>query len=191
MIQRDWCGPAGLSESEDAELVRLAQAGSLEAFTALYERYFAVVFSRVRYLVPEQDVEDVIQEIFITVMRSLKTFKGTSQFGTWLRTLTNRRIADYYRRRRPPEIEIDESMGDNDPRLMSGKPSVTLDESILLREALRSLPEDYREVLLLRFAEGLKFEEIARLRGQSLEAVKSLFRRAVATIRKQVGGTYD
>ncbi len=99
MIQRDWCGPAGLSESEDAELVRLAQAGSLEAFTALYERYFAVVFSRVRYLVPEQDVEDVIQEIFITVMRSLKTFKGTSQFGTWLRTLTNRRIADYYRRR--------------------------------------------------------------------------------------------
>jgi RNA polymerase sigma-70 factor (ECF subfamily) len=189
MIQRDLSSLAGLPALSDAELVHLAQEGSLEAFTVLYERYFPVVFSRVRYLVPEQDTEDVIQEIFITVMKSLKTFRGTSQFGTWLRTLTNRRVADYYRRRRLPEMEIDESLGDNDPRLVAEKPSVTLDESILLREALRSLPEDYREVLLLRFAEGMKFDEIARLRGQSLEAVKSLFRRAVVAIRKQVGGT--
>mgnify|MGYP000116291694 CR=1 FL=1 len=190
MIQRDSLGPVGLSALGDAELVHLAQEGSLEAFTVLYERYFPMVYNRVRYLVPEQDVEDVVQEIFITVMKSLKSYRGISQFSTWLRTLTNRRIVDYYRRRRPPEEEIDESLGENDPRLVSEKPSVTLDESILLREALRSLPEDYREVLLLRFAEGMKFDEIARLRGQSLEAVKSLFRRAVVAIRKEVGGSY-
>jgi RNA polymerase sigma-70 factor (ECF subfamily) len=170
----------------DDELIRLAQGGKLDAFNQLYERYLPVVYKRVRYVIPQSDVEDVTQEIFITMLKSLKSFKGAAQFSTWLRTLTNRRVADYYRRRNPAdsnqaldfgELELNEipDSGEN-----SGG---VLDERIMVRRALAAMPEQYREVLLLRFAEDLQFNEIAQIQGRSLEATKSLFRRAIADLR--------
>jgi len=63
----------------------------------------------------------------------------------------------------------------------------SLDDAIAIRKAMRALPEDYQDIVLLRFAEGLQFNEIAQLRGQSLEATKSLFRRAIAALRRQMG----
>lgn len=166
-------------QSEEHELLLSAKEGSLEAFTRLYEIYFPMVFRRVNYLVPYQDVEDVTQEIFIATMRSLKGFRGEAKFSTWLRTLTNRQVAEYYRRKRHPEVEISEQVQ------APHNPSAT-DEAIQLRQALRKLPEKYREVLLLRFVEEMPFNEIALHLGCSREAAKSLFRRAISALQKQV-----
>ena len=176
--------------SSDEELVHNAQQGSLEAFTTLYERYLPMVYKRVRYVIPEQDVEDVTQEVFIAVIKSLRGFRCESAFPTWLRTLVNRQVADYYRRRRPPEVELEiEGRGEaleNYPSLGAVDCNAAMDDSIVLRQALRALPDNYREILLLRFADGLRFAEIACVQGQSLEATKSLFRRAVAALQKHV-----
>jgi RNA polymerase sigma-70 factor, ECF subfamily len=176
------------ASSSDSLLVRLAQQGNRDAFSTLYERYLPMVFKRVRYAVPERDVDDVTQEIFIAAMRSLKGFKGDALFSTWLRTLTKRRIADYYRRKNPAQHELDMDIGEADDLIGEGDtaPGI-LDETIAVRRALRTLSDDYQEIVLLRFAEGLQFNEIAQLRGQSLEATKSLFRRAIAALRKQMG----
>ena len=173
----------------DNALIRMAKAGSLEAFSSLYERYLPIVYSRVRYTVPETDVEDVTQEIFIAVMKSLGSFKGSAQFTTWLRTLVNRRVADYYRKRNAAEMELAVDVSEADPSLPGlsiGSDTGLSDDRIMLRRALRRLSEDYREVLLLRFVEGMQFREIAQERGQSLEATKSLFRRSVVALRKQI-----
>jgi RNA polymerase sigma-70 factor, ECF subfamily len=160
------------------ELIRSAQQGKSEAFTALYEYYLPIVYNRVRYCVPEADVEDVTQEIFITTIRSLKSFRGEAKFSTWLRTLTTRQIANYYRRRHV-ESPLDEHLhAANNPSLA--------DDSLVLRQAFRKLPNHYREILLLRFAENMPFHEIARLQKRSLEATKSLFRRAFIALQKQV-----
>lgn len=177
------------STQSDEELVLAAQQGDLDAFNVLYERYLPMVYNRVRFTVPETDVEDVTQEIFIGVIRSLKSFKGDAQFSTWLRTLTNRRVADYYRSRNPAETELGSDISDADPSLEGLYVSANtgaIDDQIMLRRALRELPESYQDILMLRFVEGLQFNEIAEERGQSLEATKSLFRRAVAALRKQV-----
>jgi RNA polymerase sigma-70 factor (ECF subfamily) len=90
----------------DEELVRSAQQGRQEAFNLLFERHLPLVYNRVRYTVPEQDAEDVTQEVFIAAMRSLGNFRGESQFSTWLRTLTNRQVADYYRVETRPGLNI-------------------------------------------------------------------------------------
>lgn len=176
--------------SSDENLVGLAQQGNLEAFTILYERYLPCVFNRVRFTIPECDIEDVTQEIFIAVMRSLHGFRGEARFGTWLHTITRRQIAEYYRRRTPADnpVEIDRREEDDDmdeyPRIRVEAHNGALDDRIVLRQALRKLPENYQEVLLLRFAEGLQFNEIAKAQGVSLEATKSLFRRAVASLQR-------
>lgn len=191
MIQSNPDNEAEAKVLDDFELVRQAQDGQLDAFTSLYERHLPAVFQRVRYVIPEHDIEDVTQEIFITMMNSLKSFKGKSSFSTWLRTLTNRRVADYYRKRAREADAINVDISEMESSLKAERPSQAdmanvIDERIMLRSALSKLPEHYQEVLLLRFAEGLKFNEIANELDQSLEATKSLFRRAIAAMRNEV-----
>jgi len=177
----------------DEELVRLAQQGELDAFTQLYDRHLTSVYNHVRYRVPEQDVDDVIQEVFIAAMKSLESFRCEAKFSTWLRTITNRNIADYYRCREGLEEQL--NFTPDEMRSQIGKKAAIsearVDDRLILRRGFRALPEHYREVILLRFAEGLKFAEIAETRGQSLDAAKSLFRRAISKLRQQIDTFYD
>ena len=169
----------------DELLIRQFKDGNSNAFNELYQRHLTGVYKRVRYLIPEQDVEDVTQEVFIAVLKSLPSFRGEAQFGTWLRTLTNNKIAEYYRKRNrkreAPQVPLNDAL-----RYTEGNTTKVMEERIMLRKALSQIPDSYQEIILLRFAEGLQFNEIAELNGQHLEATKSLFRRAVAALRDQL-----
>ena len=169
----------------DERLIQRFKEGDLDSFAPLYERHLPAVYKRVRYVVPEADVEDVTQEIFIAAMQSLGAFRGESLFSTWLRTLTNYKVAEYYRKRNrkqdPREAPIAEA-----ELLPDGSNDLQLEERIALRRALSSMPEKYREVILLRFSDGMQFDEIAKNMGSNLESTKSLFRRAVAALRKNL-----
>jgi len=130
--------------------------------------------------------------VFIAVMKSLKSFRCESLFRTWLRTILQRQVANYYRQRGPDTVSFnqDDCLSEDDepytPIRITEDDCPNLDDRIILNQALRSIPCNYREILLLRFAEGMQFNEIAKQQGQSLEATKSLFRRAVAALHKQV-----
>ncbi|MBI3161901.1 MAG: RNA polymerase sigma factor [Chloroflexi bacterium] len=166
----------------DATLIQQFKDGDGEAFTALYHRHLPSVYKRVRYVVPEGDVEDVTQEVFIAASRSLASFRGDSQFGTWLRTLTNYSVAKFYRmrgrKREPLLAPLLEASGKTE-----GVSQKTLEDRMIIQSALQKLPDNYREILLLRLAEDMQFNEIAGLLDQNIEATKSLFRRAVAALR--------
>lgn len=166
----------------DNLLIQQFVQGDLDAFEILYERYVRKVYNRVRYVVAETDVEDVTQEVFFAALKSLHTFRGEARFSTWLRTLTNHKVAEYYRKRsrKKETMQIDLSYAET--RGDQSKAS-DLEDRITLRRALRELPQQYREVILLRFAEGMQFNEIARTLKQNPEATKSLFRRAMAALR--------
>lgn len=172
----------------DEELVRCAQAGDGAAFDLLYERYLDRVYRRVRCSIPQADVEDVTQEVFIAVIRSLKEFRGDSKFRTWLYTILSRKIADYYRRRDPVDFQPGNNRN-SDPmdvfeKIPGGTNFSTVDDIILVRQALQRLPAHYREIILMRFVDDLPFLEIAQLNGQTLEATKSLFRRAISNLQE-------
>jgi len=173
------------SDISDEHLIQQFVKGDLQAFDSLYHRHVRSVYNRVRYTVPETDVEDVTQEVFIAALRSLSSFRGDAKFSTWLRTLTNNKVAEYYRRqsRKKETMQVDlihaERKGD---RSSVGN----LEDRIALRRALNKLPEQYQEVILLRFAEGMQFNEIAEYLDQNPEATKSLFRRAMSALRKNL-----
>jgi len=173
--------------TSDEILIQQFKDGDTEAFDALYHRYLPSVFKRVRYVIPENDIEDVTQEIFIAALKSLPSFRGESQFGTWLRTLTNYKVAEFYRKRsrkqEPTLAPLSEASGRTE-----GYTSKMMEERIFIQHALQKLPENYREIILLRFAEDLQFNEIAQLMDQNLEATKSLFRRAISALRNHLDG---
>ena len=102
-------------DASDEILIQHFKAGRVEAFDLLYYRHLPNVYKRVRYVVPENDVEDVTQEIFIAALKSITSFRGDSKFGTWLRTLTNHKVAEFYRKRtrkqEPPLASLSEEIG--------------------------------------------------------------------------------
>ena len=172
-------------EASDELLVQHFKDGDKDAFETLYHRHISNVYKRVRYVIPEAEVEDVTQEVFIAVMKSLSSFRGDSQFGTWLRTLTNHKVAEFYRKRSRKQEPLLAPLSDAYGKT-EGSTSKMMEERIYIQKALNELPENYREVILLRFAEDLQFNEIAELTNQNLEATKSLFRRAIAALRNQL-----
>lgn len=156
----------------------------------LYTEFYPSVHRQVWNLVPHEYVDDITQEVFISVIHSLKSFKGKSKFSTWLYTITRREVANFYRRqnRRPSSIpqEIEEfeeilpsPAARNNPKLQ--------DELITLRHCIANLPDDYQEVILLRLVEEKKFKTIAADMHKSLEATKSLFRRAMQALKMELG----
>jgi RNA polymerase sigma factor (sigma-70 family) len=175
----------------DEELVQRAQKGSQDAFAELYERYLPGVYARVRFKVPTFEVEDITQEIFIATVKGLSQFKGEAKFSTWLWTLTSRKIADYYRSsrytlaRKSEEVDAVEQTA----RTNNNQSEHPQDERLVVECALGKLPAVYQEILLMRFVDEIPFSEIASQKGQTLEAVKSLFRRSVAALRKEMEQT--
>jgi RNA polymerase sigma-70 factor (ECF subfamily) len=183
------------SESEPARppipaLVKQAQKGDQDAFARLYAHFLPIVHRRVWHLVPTQDVDDVTQEVFIAVVKSLKSFRGEAKFSTWLRTLTNRQIANYYRNRDRKGHDIVDGVDPTDEQHAFMDTDMNMrrfEDFIALRNALLRLPEHYREILLLRFVERLRFKEISDEIDKSLDATKSLFRRALSALQEEVG----
>lgn len=163
----------------DEALVARFKGGDVNAFEALYDRYLHKVYARVRAQIPSSDVEDVTQEVFISVLRSLPAFRAISAFSTWVIAIANKKVADFYRRKylRPVE-SLEEHQG--------WQPAVEAKEGeTMVKEVLHKLHDRYREILIERLAEGRSFQEIAQLNGSSLEAAKSMYRRALETFKKE------
>lgn len=179
-----------LPSVSDESLIQQVVQGDLQAFDSLYHRYVKVVYNRVSYVVPETDVEDVAQEIFLAVFRSLPTYRGEARFSTWLRTLTNNKVAEYYRKRsrKKETMQVDLLHAERSSDQSNAK---SLEDRIALYSALSQLSYQHREVIMLRFAEGMQFNEIAKQFKKKLEATKSLYRRALSALKDQMDVTDD
>mgnify|MGYP000166420785 CR=1 FL=1 len=171
---------SNLDSLSDEALAQKARCGDRAAFEVLCTRHLPIVYNRLRALVPPDAVEDITQEVFIAAMHAVRRFHGRSTFRTWLSAITRHKVADFYRQRsrRPETTPIDDELQQSNGQ--------SWEEHAAVRIALSRLPEHYQEIILLRFAEGMPFQEIADVLGISLEATKSRYRRAIAAIAEEL-----
>ncbi|MBL7162393.1 MAG: RNA polymerase sigma factor [Anaerolineales bacterium] len=167
----------------EKKLIEAAQQGNQAAFGELYDHYLTKVYRRVCALVPETDVEDVTQEIFISVARSIGGFRGRSSFSTWIYRITKRRVADYYRKRERQVEQVELEKASQTP---SENSLGNTADALLLQQALRALPESHRDIILLRLADGLPFQEVADRLGIKLGAAKLRFYRAIEACKGKI-----
>ena len=162
----------------DEELVERIKSGDGEALDALIRAYLPKVHNRVHNLVPEADADDVTQDIFMSLVDSIDNFQGKSAFSTWFHRISMNKVADYHRRtsRRKEQSIEDESHETIDPW------KATNDE-LIVKETLMELADKHREILLMKFAEGQSFVEIAEKLNLTYEATRSRYRRAVEAAR--------
>ena len=162
-------------------MVKAAQQGDRAAFRQLYDHYLPLIYARVCALVPLTDAEDVTQEIFLSVARSIHGFRSRSTLSTWMNSIVGRRVADYYRRaaRQVPQVPLAD---DCDVPAEGNLGSV--EDELVVKQVLYSLPEHQREVILLRLVEELSLKEVASQLGIKVGAAKVRFYRAIAACRQ-------
>ena len=171
------------TDISDEYLIQQFVQGNQQAFDMLYHRYVKMVYNRVRYVTPETDVEDVTQEVFIAMLRSLPSFRAEAKLSTWLRTLTNNKVAEYYRKRsrKKDDMQVNLEYAERSSNHSNDDP---LEDRVTVRHALSRIPRPYREVILLRYAEEMSFNEIADYLNKNVEATKSLHRRAISSLKE-------
>ena len=176
--------PAQAASRPLGELLGEVARGDDRAFAELHRRFARVVHGIALARVAPSDAEDVVQEVFVRVHRSLATLRDPESFPAWICTLARNVSADAARKsgRRPPTEPLRDVPA---PAVVSPADDDGVRERVL--ERLRELPEAYRETLLLRLAEGLTGPEIAARTGLTPGSVRVNLCRGLARLRELLG----
>ena len=169
--------PAGHAV-EDGNLVRSAQAGDEAAFARLYERYARIVHAVLLARVDRQDVEDLVQDVFLTAWKRLDDLRDPAAFGGWISMIARNRATDAHRRT-AEFVELPADLAS------PGATSAGAEASAALA-AIRALPHAYRETLLLRLVEGLTGPEIAARTGLTPASVRVNLHRGMKMLRQEL-----
>jgi RNA polymerase sigma-70 factor (ECF subfamily) len=170
-----------------AALVDLARGGDAEAFGALYDHYSPAVYRFVYYRVSTTTLaEDLTSETFFRALRSMSTFQWQGKdFGAWLTTIARNLIVDHFKAGR---TRLETSTDDfSDRRETSDSPEEEVLAALtseVLRAAMKKLPTEQHECIVLRFLNGYSIAETAKSLGRSEGAIKQLQLRAVRNLAK-------
>jgi RNA polymerase sigma-70 factor (ECF subfamily) len=166
-------------ETDIARLVRGARGGDRAAFAELYQRFARMVHGVVLARIArhgQNDVDDVVQDVFVTALERLHELREPAAFGGWLATIARHRATDHGRRLRVMEALADD-LAARDPDHL---------EALAILETVRSLPEAYRETLILRLVEGMSGAEIADRTGLTPASVRVNLHRGMKLLREKL-----
>jgi RNA polymerase sigma factor (sigma-70 family) len=181
-------------------LIEQAKNGDQAAFKTIVETWQSLVYNTALGIVQNaEDAEDVTQEVFVKVHKSLKSFKGESKLSTWLYRITVTKSLDHERKKKTKKrVGVTRSIEGADDRERIDPPDfhhpgVALDQkenAAILFRVMKQLPENQRIAFTLHKLEGLSYAEISEVMKVSVSAVESLMHRAKANLQKLLIGYY-
>jgi len=170
--------------SDDATWVAAARDGDRAAFGQLYERYARMVHGVLLSKVPVGEVDDLVQDVFIRALRRLSTLREAASFGAWLAAIARNVAIDYHRRTVLEEPLTDDASDDEIKGGVSGGNHEGSAAAVF--EAVMSLPDAYRETLILRLVEGMTGPEIAARTGMTHGSVRVNLHRGMEQLRAKL-----
>src|SRR5215213_3903145 len=181
-----------LRDLTDGELLAKAITGREDSFEELVRRYQRPITSYVYRMVGNYDASlDVTQEVFIKVYNSMTRYSSEYKFSTWLYRIAHNAAIDYIRRRSPNEQSIETENKDGSYQLQIESPSPTPEQErersewrTEIEAVVKCLPAVYRELILLRHAQDLSYDEIAEITNLPLGTVKNRLFRAREMMRE-------
>ena len=176
-----------LNPMSDEDLMSQFQAGSVEAFDILVSRYKDPLTNYIyRFIGDMKECEDLLQETFLRVYRNRHSYRRIARFSTWLYTIAGNLARSEYRKRKRRRISSLQSINKNDEEYEMEVPDETFSPDIdtestiqdfYIQEALSQIPEEFREVVVLRDVQQLSYDEIAEITGLPMGTVKSRINR--------------
>jgi len=157
--------------------IRAVAAGDQDAFARLYADYARLVHAILLGRIPRRDVDDLVQEVFLTVFRRISELRDPAAFGGWIATIARNRATDHLRQMRE-QVELPADLAGGDP---------IETEAFAVLEIVRGLPEAYRDTLLMRLVEGMSGNEIAERSGLTPASVRVNLHRGMKLLREKLG----
>jgi RNA polymerase sigma-70 factor (ECF subfamily) len=177
----------------DEELVEQFQRGDPYAFDVLVGRWDRKIQGAIyRIMGPEEDARDLCQETLLKAYRALGTFKKEARFSSWLYQIALNTCRDRLRRRKSrPQVSLDELMETGEVAPFGKGPSPlelieARDLSRAVAAAVESLPQEQREVVVLKEYQGLTFQEIAQALDVPISTVKTRLYRGLSLLRQRL-----
>ena len=175
------------SSSSDGALVRAAQKGDRSAYGHLYSRYARMVHGILLARIAPPYVEDLVQDVFLQALPKLPSLRDPDYFPGWLAAIARNRAADFHRNAKA-DVPLDEtSAAEKSPAsmaLVTPQTSHSSAEAHAVLAAIRSLPDAYREPLILRLVEGMTGPEIAARTGLTHGSVRVNLSRGMQQLRE-------
>jgi RNA polymerase sigma-70 factor, ECF subfamily len=166
----------------DAALVTAARSGDRAALTGLYRRYAPMVHAVLLSRVPAAEADDLVQEVFLHAMDRLDSLREPAALGGWLAAIARNAGASFLRSRR---VAGSGELVDTLPGMSEdGSAAAEAHEALA---AIRSLPEAYRETLMMRLVEGMTGPQIAARMGMTHGSVRVNLHRGMAMLRGRLG----
>jgi RNA polymerase sigma-70 factor (ECF subfamily) len=163
--------------SHEAVLVARVRQGDEEAFAELYRMYAPTINGVVLARVPRDEVQDIVQEVFLSAYRKISTLRDLSLFGPWLVRIARNEAVNFYRSSRQSEELSEDLPHRGDQR----------NEAAEVLRAIRSLSEAYSETLIMRLVEGMSAKEIAERTGLKPDSVRVNLHRGMEQLRQRLG----
>lgn len=168
--------PAASMDEDD--VVRSASHGDRAAFEELYNRYSRVVYAILLARVRPADAEDLVQDVFMSAFRKLQFLRTPEAFRGWLSAIARNRAVEFHRTARRQREERAQAVEE---------PRASQEDAFLVLDAIRRLPEAYRETLILRLVEGMTGPEIAARTGLTPDSVRVNLFRGIKLLRLELG----
>ena len=160
-------------------LVKAVLEGDRDGFGRLYDLYAPLVHGILLARVPRTEVDDLVQDIFLHAFKKLHTLRESASFGPWIAMIARNRAVDFHRRSRVT-VEITDDLRGSDKQQS---------RAAEILELIRSLPDAYRETLVLRLVEGMTGPEIAARTGLTAASVRVNLHRGMKLLREKLGTT--
>lgn len=179
--QRPAVGPSAAGRDVDVpRLVRAVQRGQRDEFALLYRAFHRAVHAVLLARVRAEDARDLVQDVFAAAFEKIGSLADPAAFPGWILAMARNRAIDHVRRVRPANDTSEPSI-DPPPRM----------EALEALDALRRLPEAYRETLIMRLVEGMTGPEIAERTGLTPESVRVNLHRGMKLLRAELGASEE
>ncbi len=175
-----------LDQKPESELISLACVGNADAFGVLYEKYIDQIYNYIYFRTSNgKDAEDICSRVFIRALNHIERYEDRGYpFSAWLYRIAHNLVVNWYRdKERSEEISLTEEYPSP---AMNGSVEDRIeneDERETLLQIIRDLPEDRKELLILKHVEGLTNFEIGEIMDRTEGAIKALYHRTLESLR--------
>lgn len=173
------------SDQTDEEIIALVQEEKQEFFDVIIERYREKLFFYVmRFVKNEDETKDVLQNVFVKSLRGIDSFDCERKFSSWIYRIAHNEAVNWATRKNRDTVSIDDLGVQESNFLVSDDFDVSMEKWFnlelkdVMREAIGKLPENYAEVIHLRYIDDMSYKEIADILGKPVSSVGTLVRRA-------------